>query len=266
MITTWTGGSCGIALNTLKKALPPATTVLELGYIATEFRGSITLPGCNGGGMPTLLHTFFEFVQRDRWDRGERDTVLLDELIPGEQYYIIVTTANGLYRYFMNDIVRVDGFFKRTPLIRFVRKGKGVTNITGEKLCENQVIEALDRAQKDTGVSMVFFMALADAKAARYQLFFEPDNAARFSLEALTSRIDAALRALNIEYDQKRASARLGRIEVLQLRAGTHEAHKRFCLSHGQREGQFKPVVLQDKDDLRFPINDYLALPEALAS
>jgi hypothetical protein len=266
MITTWTGGSCGIALNTLKKALPPASTVFELGYIATELRGSITLPDGNDGGIPTLLHTFFEFVQRDRWDHGERETLLLDELIPGEEYYIIVTTANGLYRYFMNDIVRVEGFFNRTPLIRFVRKGKGVTNITGEKLYENQVIEALDRVHKDTGMSVVFFMALADAETARYQLFFEADRTTRFSLAELAGHIDASLRALNIEYDQKRASGRLGRIEALPLCPGTHDVYKRFCLERGQREGQYKPLVLQYKEDFQFPITDHLAMPTALAS
>lgn len=266
MLTTWTGGSCGIALNTLKKALPAASTVLELGYIATEFRGSMTAPDSNGSGIPTLSHNFFEFVARDRWERGEQETLLLHELIPGEDYYVIVTTANGLYRYFMNDIVRVDGFFNRTPLIRFVRKGKGVTNITGEKLYENQVIEALDRVHHDAGVSVVFFMALADAKTSRYRLFFEADEGTCLSLTALAGRIDAALRAFNVEYDQKRASGRLGRIEVLPLRAGTHDAYKRFCLQCGQREGQFKPLVLQYEEEFTFPIGEYLTTPTALAS
>src|SRR5439155_12021158 len=32
LLTTWTGGSCGIALDKLRKTLPAATKVMELGY------------------------------------------------------------------------------------------------------------------------------------------------------------------------------------------------------------------------------------------
>ena len=74
------------------------------------------------------------------------DTVTLGELSEGRQYYVIVTTAAGLYRYFMNDLVEVTGWLHRTPLLRFVQKGRGVTNITGEKLYEGQVIAAVDAA------------------------------------------------------------------------------------------------------------------------
>ena len=62
---------------------------------------------------------------------------------PGRRYYVLFTTAAGLYRYFMNDLVEVTGFFHRTPLLRFVQKGKGVTSLTGEKLYEAQAIEAV---------------------------------------------------------------------------------------------------------------------------
>ena len=56
---------------------------------------------------------------------------------------VLVMTATGLYRYFMNDLVETIGFFRATPLLRFVQKGKGVTSLTGEKLYEAQAIEAV---------------------------------------------------------------------------------------------------------------------------
>ena len=55
---------------------------------------------------------------------------------------------NGLYRYFINDLIEVTGWFQKTPTIRFVQKGKGVTNVTGEKLYEFHVIEAVKAIQK----------------------------------------------------------------------------------------------------------------------
>jgi hypothetical protein len=136
LLTTWTGGSCGTALGALRKALPVHTQVMELGYQATEVRGTIPLEPEMPGGLPPLSHTFFEFVERSAWDRERPDYVTVDQLDQGFQYYVLITTPAGLYRYFMNDLVEVTGFFRKTPLLRFVQKGKGVTNLTGEKLYE----------------------------------------------------------------------------------------------------------------------------------
>ena len=59
------------------------------------------------------------------------------------EYYIFFTTTSGLYRYDINDVIKVTGRYNQTPQIIFLRKGRGMTNITGEKLSVNQVIEAV---------------------------------------------------------------------------------------------------------------------------
>ena len=125
---------------------------VELGYQSTEFRGTIALDAETPHGLPPLHHHFFEFVEHAQWDRGNARFCTLDQLEIGRRYYILVTTASGLYRYFMNDLVEVSGFFHRTPLLRFVQKGKGVTSLTGEKLYEGQAIDAvLGATGKNTG-------------------------------------------------------------------------------------------------------------------
>ena len=55
-----------------------------------------------------------------------------------------------------------------------------------------------------------------------------------------------------MEYRAKRAGGRLRPLRVLQLRSGTSEAYKRFCVERGQREGQFKTIVLQYARALEF--------------
>ena len=64
LLTTWTGGSCGIALGALRSKLPAGVLVMELGYQATEVRGTIPLEAETPGGLPPLHHTFFEFVEQ----------------------------------------------------------------------------------------------------------------------------------------------------------------------------------------------------------
>lgn len=81
-------------------------------------------------------------------------TLTCAELDEGENYYIVLTTPGGLYRYDINDVVRVSGFCNQTPLIEFIRKGRDVTNITGEKLHVNQVIQAMEQALSAAGLPL----------------------------------------------------------------------------------------------------------------
>ena len=92
-----------------------------------------------------MHENFFEFVEKSLWEAGEPVFLSLDEIEEGEQYYVFTTTQGGLYRYDIDDIIEVTGRFNETPTIRFVQKGKGITNLTGEKLYESQLIQAISR-------------------------------------------------------------------------------------------------------------------------
>jgi hypothetical protein len=244
LVTTWTGGSCGIALGALRTQLPPGAQVMELGYQSTEFRGTLPLEPCSPGGLPPLHHHYFEFAGRDAWDLGRTETLGLSELEEGQQYYVIVTTPAGLYRYFMNDLVEVTGRLHRTPLLRFVQKGRGVTNITGEKLYESQVISAVDAACAAQGLVPRFYLVSADEAAAGYRAYVEPASEAAFDAVALGEAIDRRLSSLNIEYDSKRKSGRLSPLQCRPLAPGTGHAYRDACVRAGQRDGQLKPPAL----------------------
>lgn len=258
LITTWTGGSCGIALGKLREKLPSTAAVMELGYQSTECRGTIALAPETPGGLPPLNHHFFEFVEQAGWDRGTPAFLTLAQLEAGRRYYILITTASGLYRYFMNDLIEVTGFFQQTPLLRFVQKGKGVTSLTGEKLYEAQTIDAVREMTTRYGVSSGFFLLVADEAASAYRLFIELDNDVRPDAQGIGAAVDARLGELNIEYHGKRESGRLGPLTVAWLKRGTGEAYKTACVRAGQREGQFKPPVLQYRKDIALPVEQYV--------
>jgi sterol desaturase/sphingolipid hydroxylase (fatty acid hydroxylase superfamily) len=255
LVVTWTGGSAGIALAALRRELPPATCIHELGYLASEFRGTLTLGRRAGSGLPTFDTHFFEFVARDRWDRGEPEFLTLDRLHRGALYYVIVTTPSGLYRYFINDLVKVTGFLHRMPLLQFVQKGKGVTNITGEKLYEAQVLAAVQRVLADMGRAARFVMMLADEQASRYRLFVETDPGPRASAQDLGAAVDRELSLSNIEYRAKRESSRLHAPLAAWLQPGTEQRYRRFAIAQGQREGQLKTVALAYRSQFAFDLD-----------
>lgn len=255
-ITTWTGGSAGFALAALQEHLAPSTRIVELGYSASEVRATIGVDPVTNRCVPLLDDNHYEFVERD-----ERESVAgvppsdrflgVHELEEGSQYYVYVTTPDGLYRYDMNDIVEVTGRFRATPTLAFVQKGRGVTNITGEKLSEGQVLAAVGRAQSEAGVALPFFVLLADQVGAHYRLYTEspPD---RGTARRLATRVDALLAEANIEYGGKRSSGRLGPVTGFDLEPGTGDAYRSACVAAGQRDTQFKFLHLQYRNRAAF--------------
>lgn len=259
-VTTWTGGSCAVPLRSLAASLPDRAKIVELGYVASEVHGTVNVDAGRNVCLPTLLDTVFEFAERRRWEDGNAEFLSLQELETDGEYYVFVTTAEGLYRYDMNDIVRVTGWVDQTPALAFVQKGKGVTNITGEKLYEAQVLDAVMATLADAGLRAHFFIMLADRDAARYTLYVEadaPDHAARSSL---ATDVDLRLRGLNIEYDSKRASDRLAPVALAWLRAGAGNLYRADRVAAGQRDAQFKYLHLQYAHECAF---DFDALTES---
>ena len=257
LVSTWTGGSCRIPLARVRPALPSGTRVAELGYLSSELRGTLIADLDRNIGTPTIQENFFEFVERDNWDSGRKEFLTVEQIERGKEYYIIATTGTGLYRYFMNDIVRVTGAFHATPAIEFVQKGKGVTNITGEKVYESQVIDAVRSTEEETGLVSEFFMMLADADHGVYRLVVECPAPTEAWRTATRGGIERKLGELNVEYAAKRASGRLRHLEILPVRPGTGDAYKQYCLQQGQREGQFKLIALQYQSDCAFPFADF---------
>jgi len=250
-VTTWTSGSCGVLIPTLRKKLSEATKIVEMGYLSSEFRGGITVDAIDNKQIPTLHENFFEFVEKDLWEAGKSVFLGLDEIEDGKQYYVFTTTQNGLYRYDIDDIIEVTGRFNETPTIRFVQKGKGVTNLTGEKLYENQIIQAISALEKAQSIELQFFMMLGAAESLEYVLYIQhkPFDA---------SGIESLLGELNIEFFAKIKSGRLNPVRIIFVRDGTAEAYKQDMIKSGQREGQFKVVHLQYRENCLFDFSPYV--------
>lgn len=244
-IVTWVGGNCSVLIPELRKLISPATRIIELGYLSSEFRGGITVDAGEDRQIPCIHECFFEFAEQANWESGNRVLQTLDQLEPGKRYYLFATTQNGLYRYDINDIVEVTGYFNKTPGFRFVQKGKGIINLTGEKLSEAQLIAALNQQIQLRGMTLNFFMMLGDAARLEYVLYLEHEPLNDFTIEE-------QLFEQNIEYRDKRNSGRLKPLRVEYLRQGAGEVYKQYCLDNGQREGQFKLIYLQSTDSCRF--------------
>ena len=241
-VVTWTKGSCSYLIPSLKKIIPKDTSIIELGYLSSEFRGTINSDYSSAGTLPTLGQNFFEFIHVNQYSRDDCDVLLIGDLVVGEQYYIIVTTPAGLYRYFINDIVVATEKVNNCPGIEFVQKGKGVTNITGEKLCEGQVLNYFNENEVD----ITFFICLADPIQMEYRLYFEGP------FEDFSDSLHKYLCEVNVEYKAKTESHRLKPIRTVKLKDCTGELFKATQVANGQRDSQLKHLHLDYIDNVKF--------------
>lgn len=241
-IATWTGGSCGFALDELRCVLPLETRIVEYGYGASEFMGTANIDALRNICLPLLHDNFYEFVRRGDWEMGRDKFIGVEALEPGQEYYVFATARSGLYRYDINDVVVARPGIRRCPALQFLQKGRGVTNITGEKLSEHQVISAVRAALSCAGLTASFFVLLADEAESRYDLVMELDVAV--VSEKLAADVDRRLQEGNAEYADKRASGRLGPVCLRRTRVGAGDAIKAESIANGLREAQFKPICL----------------------
>jgi hypothetical protein len=269
LLGNWTGGSVGTYLRHYPRYYG-STPVRDIGLLASEGRMSIPMEDGTPGGVLDVTAHYFEFIPQDEIDRPQPTVLCAHELQEGGRYFIIPTTAFGLYRYNIYDLIRVTGFHNRTPVIEFLNKGAHFANLTGEKLSEFHVTMAAREAQRELDLTLAAYtMApIWDDETPYYGVFVERGdlgNLERAKQFAVT--LDRHLRQHNSEYDCKRGSGRLGPVRSMLLPNGAWHAwdQQRLRNTGGTLE-QFKhPCLVADlKFRTQLPAHEELA-PECLA-
>lgn len=247
-VVTWLGGNCGYYAARIPTLFTQAPKLLEVGYISTEFRGSLAIDPEETASIPTISENFFEFIEVNAWEQGDRNTQLVTELEIGKKYYVIATTKGGLYRYFINDIVEAVRSNYFIAAIKFIQKGSGVSSITGEKLYEEQVCTAVTQLScLSEAPKILDFIFVADLEGGLYRFYYEGDPVS----SSFAQQLDHTISKLNIEYHAKRQSQRLKQIEVQRVHVGTFEFRKKNFIKARGREGQYKaPKLLAHKDEV----------------
>ena len=67
-----------------------------MGYLSSEFLGSLNVNAQTNQCVPTFHEIFFEFVEQADWDADRPNPVTLEQLEIDKRYYVLVTTMNGL--------------------------------------------------------------------------------------------------------------------------------------------------------------------------
>jgi hypothetical protein len=266
LIGNWTGGSVGAYLRHFPRYYGN-TPVRDIGLLASEGRMTIPVEDGTPAGILDITSHYFEFIPEGELDSPNPVTLAAHEVEVGKAYYILPTTAFGLYRYHIHDLVRVTGFYNRTPLVEFLSKGAHFANITGEKLSEYHVAGAMTDVLKGLNL-VVSSYALApcwDDQQPYYGLFIERGDVRDLAqAEALAAALERRLAEVNVEYAAKRESQRLGAVRLLLLPAGTWAEwdRRRLARTGGPPEQYKHPCLIADpKFRESMPVEEEVGAP-----
>lgn len=226
----------------------PGVMIQPKGLIATEGFVSLPLWGRNGAALAVRSH-FFEFLD----DTGRPK--LAHELVAGREYSVVLTTSGGLRRYRLHDRVRVTGFERECPLLRFVGKEAHVSDHFGEKVSERHVRAALE----SLGLDATFTMVACENNA--YTLFVETAESDERLLMA-AEQLEAALQA-NIHYRYCRQLGQLGPVRVFRATQNAPAGYLKGCHRRGLHIGGVKPLLLQRTSGWADDFDGYWLVPQS---
>jgi hypothetical protein len=233
VISCWTDASSRPAVRALRE-LFPGVHIQGKGLLATE--GVVSLPLVeHGASIAAATSHFYEFIEQP----GALPR-LLHELETNHEYSLLLTTGGGLYRYSLGDRVRVVGFAGNTPLLEFLGKEDGVSDLCGEKLSPAFVGSVLKELSVERAYMSDFAMlAPSQQESLGYVLF----------LQGATSQTDLAVRldkklTQNPHYAYCRRLGQLAAPRIFHITSDAGEYYLRRCVAMGQRAGAVKAVAL----------------------
>ena len=195
------------------------------------------------GPMRLILDAgvFYEFIPLENFDESDPwpAAVAAWQLEKGKTYALLITAANGLWRYNIGDTVRVDN---TDPLrISIAGRTRHFINAFGEEVMVHNTDRALEKACADTGARVENYTVapvFAEGRQhGRHQWLIEwktePSDKEKFA-----EVLDLALQNENSDYQAKRSgSIFLDRLEIISAVPGLFD---RWLALTGKLGGQRK--------------------------
>lgn len=249
----WSGGSAASYTPRLRELFGDVP-IRDHGLHASEGRMTIPFEDGTASGLLDIDAHFFEFIPYDEGSSRQPEILQAHELEEGREYFILLTTSSGFYRYNIRDVVRCTGFHGTTPRLRFMHKGTGISSITGEKITESQVVAAVQTAVELSGIRIGHFTLTPEwGEPPGYRLYIESldnRNTHEEPWQQFAALVDQSLRQRNCEYDDKRSTDRLRsvRSKVLSKETWTTFQKRRLARSGGSPEQYKHPFLMPDSE------------------
>ena len=238
------GSNLAFYVEKLRKHIGDAP-IHNMGYAAAE--GYMAMPVELDVNDYVLLprSIFFEFIPID--DPECERPLTMKEIEVGKEYELVVTNFSGLYRYQIEDVVRVTGFYNKTPKIEFLYRNNLAMNIANEKTTTQMVDWAAAKAQEQTGVKFKGYSFYADTAhdPVRYMLLAEPEEKlSEEKIKEFEKALDEWLNESNEKYFKYRRWGMIGEPKLAILKDNTYDDYRDYLKKQGKVLNQIKPVTV----------------------
>ncbi len=255
---TWAYGMIGSNLKVYVEKFRRSVGDIPLhnmGFAAAEgfFSMSTELDCDDGVLLPHCL--FFEFlpVDDDAEDGNDEVTpLLIDQLEVGKKYELVVSNFSGLYRYRMEDVVKVTRMYNNTPQIEFLYRRNLGMNIANEKTTTEMVDMAAKETAEEMGNEFVGHSMYADysTNPPRYCMIAEPVNpVSEEDRQKYIDLLDEKFKGFNEKYFKYRRWGMINRPEVLFLKPKTYWEWREYLRGQGKVLNQIKPVTIINSEE-----------------
>ena len=166
---------------------------------------------------------YYEFIPMNAFKGTDSETITIGEVIPGENYALVISTNGGLWRYIIGDTVMFSQVFPHK--IRISGRTKHYMNAFGEELIIDNAEKALGIACEKTNAQICEYTAapifMTEGKKGTHEWILEfekePDD-----LDYFKEILDQALMSVNSDYEAKRYhDITLVKPKVRSVRKGT---------------------------------------------
>lgn len=160
-------------------------------------------------GMQLLLEAgiFYEFVPFNSDYFNEKGELLdqyaafkIDEVMPGIDYAIVVSTNAGLWRYMIGDLVQFTDIEKRE--IRLTGRIKQFLSLCGEHLSLDNINQAILQVARDSQIEISEFCIATNQLKMNHHWYIGCNKSV--DAKNLMTKIDDSLKKLNDDYKSSR--------------------------------------------------------------
>jgi len=147
LLVSWKGSTAGLQIPRVERFSQGQIFFSDAVYSATE--GWMTVPTLTETEPGAPLHLGSTFVEFCPEGVPPEPHLLLKpwELEIGKNYEVFLSQGMGFVRYRLLDVVRVNGFYKQSPVLEFLYKAGNMVSLGQTRFSEINILEALKQSQ-----------------------------------------------------------------------------------------------------------------------
>jgi hypothetical protein len=251
LISCWLGGPTRAYIPQIPEYFGNVA-LRDIGLISSESRISLPKEDNTPGGILDVTSAYFEFIPVNEIDSPNPTVLEAADLETDGEYFLLMTTSSGLYRYNIHDVVRVIDWHERTPIIEFLHKGSRIANLFGEKLTESQIVRAVGEAAASSQLSMGDYSVVLPTatEPVAYRAMVElREPVSPEDLRNFGQRLDEAIGRQNYLYERKRKEGLLEALQLIVVERGSWRAWdlRQLARNRGTMDQYKHPFLITDR-------------------